>query len=543
MSPVMGDCDLSGPYAAAAPIRSRAFLMTIYNACADLLDRMVDQGRGETIAFIDPDRSLTYAQLQEGTWRFANLLRRLGIRREERILLLLTDTVDFPIIFLGAIRAGVVPVPVNTMLAMAQYSYMLEDARARALFVSASLLSTVEPCLAEETHLDRVGVVGGAPQDQKRDQSGHLDFAAHLATETAEFATVATHPDETAFWLYSSGSTGAPKGTKHVHASLMATARLFAQGIIEIKETDIVYSAAKLFFAYGLGNALTFPMSVGATAILEPGRPTPDKVFEILDRHTPTIFCGVPTLFSALLNDGKYAQHKGSSRLRICTSAGEALPEHIGTAWTRRFGVDIIDGVGSTEMLHIFLSNRPGDVVYGTSGKPVPGYDVRLTDEAGVVVADGEVGELFVRGPSAAEGYWNQRDKSRGTFHGEWTRTGDKYTRDASGRYTYCGRTDDMFKVSGIWVSPFEVETALMADPAVLEAAVVPFADEDGLLKPKAFIVLKEGADRENLEQRLKDDVKAKAGMWKYPRWIEIIESLPKTATGKIQRYKLRDVA
>jgi 4-hydroxybenzoate-CoA ligase len=510
--------------------------MTIYNACTDLVDLNVEHGRGEKIAFIDPEQTLTYAQLQAQTGRFANLLRRFGIRREERVLLLLTDTIEFPIAFLGAIRAGVVPVPVNTMLAPEQYAYMLGDTRARALFVSAPLFASLEPCIAQATYLEHVVVVGAA-------QAQGLDFASLLAAESDEFETVATHPDETAFWLYSSGSTGAPKGTKHVHASLMATARLFAQGILDIKETDVVYSAAKLFFAYGLGNALTFPMSVGATTILEPSRPTPDKVFEILEHYAPTIFCGVPTLFTALLHDAKHAGHRGSPRLRICTSAGEALPEHIGTAWTKRFGVEIIDGVGSTEMLHIFLSNRPGDVVYGTSGKPVPGYDVRLTDEAGAEVADGEVGELFVRGPSAAEGYWNQRDKSRGTFHGEWTRTGDKYTRDASGRYTYCGRTDDMFKVSGIWVSPFEVEAALLADPSVLEAAVVAHADVDGLLKPKAFVVLKEGADRENLEQRLKDQVKAKAGNWKYPRWIEVIDSLPKTATGKIQRFKLRDVA
>jgi 4-hydroxybenzoate-CoA ligase len=508
--------------------------MTVYNACADLLDRNVDEGRGGKVAFTDDTRSLTYAQLQAETRRLANLLRRLGIRREERVLMLMTDTVDFPVVFLGSIRAGIVPVPVNTLLGAEQYAYILEDSRARALFVSAPLLAAAEPCLALAKHLDHVVLVGGKPQ------SAFLDFAAELAREPAEFETVATHPDETAFWLYSSGSTGAPKGTRHVHASPMATARLFAQGVLDIKEDDLVYSAAKLFFAYGLGNALTFPMSVGASAVLDPGRPTPDSVFANLEKHQPTIFCGVPTLFSALINDAKHAAAKGSERLRLCTSAGEALPEHIGTGWTKRFGVEIIDGVGSTEMLHIFLSNQPGDVVYGTCGKPVPGYDVKLSDETGREVADGEIGELFVRGPSAAEGYWNQRSKSRGTFHGEWTRTGDKYTR-VDGRYTYCGRADDMFKVSGIWVSPFEVEAALMADPAVLEAAVVPHADEEGLLKPKAFIVLKSGAAVVNLEQRLKDQVKATAGAWKYPRWIVVVDELPKTATGKIQRYKLRD--
>jgi 4-hydroxybenzoate-CoA ligase len=509
--------------------------MTLYNACADLLDRNVAEGRGDKIVFTDKTRQITYRDLQAETRRFANLLRRLGIRREERIMMLMVDTIDFPIAYLGAIRAGVVPVAVNTLLAPEQYAYMLEDSRARALFVSSVLLPAVEPCLNIATHLDHIVVVGGEAKPPR------VDFASALAAETPDFETVPTHQDETAFWLYSSGSTGAPKGTRHVHASLMATARLFAQAVLGIKEDDVVYSAAKLFFAYGLGNAMTFPMSVGASAVLEPTRPTPDVVFGILEEHQPTIFCGVPTLFSALLNDAKHAENRGSLRLRVCTSAGEALPEHIGAAWTKRFGVEIIDGVGSTEMLHIFLSNVPGDVRYGTCGRPVPGYDVRLTDETGREVADNEIGELFVRGPTSAEGYWNQRDKSRGTFHGEWTRTGDKYTRDASGRFTYCGRADDMFKVSGIWVSPFEVEAALMSDPAVLEAAVVPQADEEGLLKPKAFIVLKSGAKVDNLEERLKEQVKATAGPWKYPRWITIVDELPKTATGKIQRYKLRE--
>jgi 4-hydroxybenzoate-CoA ligase len=508
--------------------------MSLYNACADLLDRNVDEGRGDKIVFTDDKRAITYAQLLAETRRFANLLHRLGIRREERILMLMTDRIEFPIVLLGALRAGVIPVPVNTMLATEQYAYMLADSRARALFVSAPLLGAIEPCLDAAKHLAHVVVVDGKPQ------APHIDFATALAAESADFDTVATHPDEPAMWLYSSGSTGAPKGTRHVQASLMAAARLFAQNVLGIKESDHVYSAAKLFFAYGMGNALIFPMSVGASAVLDPARPTPGSVFGNLEKHHPTIFCGVPTLFSALLNDANFAAHKGSARLRVCTSAGEALPEHIGSAFTKRFGVEIIDGVGSTEMLHIFLSNRPGDVVYGTSGKPVPGYDVRLTDEKGIEVADGEVGELFVRGPTAAEGYWNQRDKSRSTFHGEWTRTGDKYTR-VDGRYTYCGRADDMFKVSGIWVSPFEVEAALMTDPAVLEAAVVPHEDEEGLTKPKAFIVLKPNAKVDDLDQRLKDLVKATAGMWKYPRWISVVDELPKTATGKIQRYKLRD--
>jgi 4-hydroxybenzoate-CoA ligase len=300
-------------------------------------------------------------------------------------------------------------------------------------------------------------------------------------------------------------------------------------------------SAAKLFFAYGLGNALTFPMSVGATTVLNSERPTPAVMFALMNKYHPSIFFGVPTLFSAMLNDETLKPMRCGSRLRVCTSAGEALPESVGNAWKQRFGVDILDGVGSTELLHIFLSNAPGDIKYGSSGRPVPGYKVRLVNEAGADVADGEVGELLVDAPSAGEGYWNQRSKSRQTFEGHWTRTGDKYIRDADGRYTFCGRSDDMFKVSGIWVSPFEVESALITHPAVLEAAVVPEADPEGLLKPKAFVVLKADAKTDGLHEALKEHVKQKIGPWKYPRWIDVVDSLPKTATGKIQRFKLRD--
>ena len=311
--------------------------------------------------------------------------------------------------------------------------------------------------------------------------------------------------------------------------------------MLGIREDDVCLSAAKLFFAYGLGNALTFPMSVGATTVLNSERPTPALMFALMDRHNPTIFFGVPTLFSAMLNDETLKQMRGGTRLRLCTSAGEALPESLGNAWKSRFGVDILDGVGTTELLHIFLSNAPGDIKYGTSDRPVPGYKVRLVSETGADVPDGEVGELLVDAPSAGDGYWNQRHKSRQTFAGDWTRTGDKYIRDAEGRYTFCGRSDDMFKVSGIWVSPFEVESALITHPAVLEAAVVPEADPEGLLKPKAFVVLRAGANMAGLQDALKEHVKQKIGVWKYPRWIDVVDALPKTATGKIQRFKLRE--
>ncbi|MCC2108863.1 MAG: benzoate-CoA ligase family protein [Hyphomicrobiales bacterium] len=511
--------------------------MPRYNACEDLLDRNVAAGRGDKLAFVDPQRSITYSQLATDSRKFANVLNDLGVRREQRVALAMLDTVDWPVAFLGAIRAGIVPVCLNTLLTSEQYAYMLADSRAAVLLVSPALLPVLRPAIAKAPDLAHVVVVGPGAEGKE------IDFASLLAKASDDFAPVDTHPDETAFWLYSSGSTGAPKGTKHVHTSLMDTAKLFGQNVLGMRGDDVVHSAAKLFFAYGLGNSLSFPMSVGATTILNPDRPTPAVVFDILEKKQPTIFCGVPTLFASMLHDPAHETHKGSPRLRLSTSAGEALPEHIGSSWKKRFGSDIVDGVGSTEMLHIFLSNTPGDIVYGTSGKPVPGYDARLVDENGAEVADGEVGELYIRGATAAEGYWNQREKSRATFQGEWTRTGDKYTRDAVGRYTYCGRADDMFKVSGIWVSPFEVEGALASHPAILECAVVPHADEEGLLKPKAFVVLKPGASADDLGASLKDHVKTSVGAWKYPRWIEVRESLPKTATGKIQRFKLRDEA
>ncbi len=505
-----------------------------YNAVTYLLDRNIDEGRADKLAYTDTVSELTYRDLQRQSCRVANLLRRLGVRREERVAMIMLDTVDFPAVFLGAMRAGIVPVPLNTLLTADQYAYVLADCRARVLFVSEALYPVVKDVVGRMGDLDCVVVSG-------KNAFGHKLLSEELKGESDTFPTAATHPDEPAFWLYSSGSTGMPKGVRHLHANLAATAETYARQVLGIREDDVCLSAAKLFFAYGLGNALTFPMSVGATTILNPERPTPAVMFALMNKYHPSIFYGVPTLFAAMLNDESLKTHGGGERLRVCTSAGEALPESVGNAWKARFGVDILDGVGSTELLHIFLSNAPGDIRYGSSGRPVPGYKVRLVNETGGDVPDGEVGELLVDAPSAGEGYWNQRSKSRRTFEGHWTRTGDKYIRDADGRYTFCGRSDDMFKVSGIWVSPFEVESALITHPAVLEAAVVPEADSEGLLKPKAFVVLRAGARTDGLDEALKEHVKQKIGVWKYPRWIETVEALPKTATGKIQRFKLRD--
>jgi len=422
--------------------------------------------------------------------------------------------------------------------------YILADSRAAALVISAPLVEQLSPVLHSVPELRRIivtqpdGSEAALLDDERAERFDRFLAGGDPAAETAR-----TPADEVAFWLYSSGSTGAPKGVRHVHGSLRATADTYGAQVLQVRPDDVMFSAAKAFHAYGLGNSLTFPMSVGASAVLLPDRPTPDAVLDTMERHQPTLFAGVPTLYAAMLANPRIGPGAGSQRLRRCISAGEALPADIGRRWSDMVGVDILDGIGSTEMLHIFVSNHADDIRYGTSGKAVPGYEAMILDEHGGRVPHGEEGELVVRGPSAAEGYWNQRDKSRRTFRGEWTHTGDTYIRDHDGYFRFRGRTDEMLKVSGVWVSPFEVEEALVSHPAVLESAVVGAQDADGLTKPKAFVVLQEAAkqqDSETVKELLKVHVKERVGVWKYPRWIEFVDGLPKTATGKIQRFRLR---
>jgi benzoate-CoA ligase len=505
-----------------------------YNFAADILKRNLDAGRAGKAAYIDDRGSYTYADLAERVERFGHVLRGLGIRREERILICLTDTIDWPTAFLGAIKAGIVAVPVNTLLTEDDYCFMLDDSRAGLLVVSEELLPRFAKAIAASKDLARVIVSGEKAH-------GHLRFQDLLTGAKTAAVTAATTRDDMCFWLYTSGSTGKPKAAVHTHADLKLTDELYAGPILGIKGDDVCYSVAKLFFAYGLGNALTFPMSAGATTVLLPHRPTPDLVADVLKKHQVTVFYAVPTFYAGFLASPA-APARAELKLRRCISAGEALPPDVGRRWSERYGVDILDGIGSTEMLHIFVSNRPDDVKYGTTGKAVPGYDIRLVDDDGnTITAPGEMGELQVRGPTSAIMYWNNREQSRATFLGEWTRSGDKYVEDEDGYFVYCGRRDDMLKVSGMYVSPFEVEGVLQSHPDVLEAAVVGWPDDDRLIKPKAFVVLKApDSAGDALARTLQDHCKQKLAAYKYPRWLEFRRELPKTATGKIQRFKLR---
>jgi benzoate-CoA ligase family protein len=525
---------------APAPTRVGA-IPRHYNFAADIIDRNLKAGRAEKPAFIDPRGTWSYGQLADRVARFAASLRALGVRREERVLIALLDTIDWPTAFLGCLKAGVVAVPVNTLMTEDDYRFMLADSRARVLVVSDALFDRFKTLIDDAPDLEHVIVSGANAQGLKSFED--LVSKAKPCTETAPTAC-----DDIAFWLYTSGSTGKPKGAVHVHADLKLTDDLYGGPIVGIQESDVCYSVAKLFFAYGLGNALTFPMSVGACTVLLADRPTPDSVAALLRKHAVTVFYGVPTFYAAFLASPN-APQRAELKLRRCVSAGEALPMDVGQRWVERYGVDILDGIGSTEMLHIFLSNCAGDVKYGTTGKPVPGYDCKLVGDDGLPVKQGEIGELLIKGPTSAIMYWNNREQSRWTFMGEWTRSGDKYLQDEQGYYVYCGRRDDMLKVSGLYVSPFEVEGALATHPDVLEAAVVAWPDADTLIKPKAFVVLKDqtkvadAGARDAMSRALQEHVKSRLAPFKYPRWIEFRADLPKTATGKIQRFKLRDEA
>ena len=515
-----------------------------FNFAAHLFE--LNRDRAAKLAYVDDRGTLRYGELASRARRLASALRASGIARDERVLLLQLDSNDWPVSFLGCLYAGVVPVAVNTLLTADDYAYMLEHSGAVAALVSGALLPVLNEAMSKAPHALRHRFVsqpvGALPH-------GASDIEAVIASQTEMDRPADTEAGDAAFWLYSSGSTGRPKGTVHSHANPWWTAELYGKPVLGLTEDDVCFSAAKLYFAYGLGNGLTFPLSVGATVVLMAERPTPDATFKRWTGASndaaagaaavkPTVFFGAPTGFAGMLAAPNLPAREAVA-LRMCSSAGEALPGEIAQRFQKHFGCEIIDGIGSTEMLHVFISNRPGDVRYGTTGKPVDGYAIELRGEDGQAVADGEVGDLFIKGPSTALMYWADPVKSAATFSDGWARSGDKYSRDADGYYTYAGRSDDMLKVSGIYVSPFEVEATLMRHPAVLEAAVIGKQDSDGLTKTKAFVVCKAGQEVSGDE--LKAFVKQHLAAYKYPRFIEFVDELPKTATGKIQRFRLRE--
>ena len=508
-----------------------------FNIADYLVDRHVRDGRGGRTAIICGHEAVTYAQVAERSNRVANGLRQLGLRREDRVLLLLLDTPAFAYAFFGALKLGAVPIPTNTLLKSQDYRYMLNDSRARIAMVSEPLVAQIEAIPRHELpYLEHIVVDGG--------NSGETSGLGRLMAASPNYEVTPTSKDDVAFWLYSSGSTGFPKGAVHLHHDILYTVVCYAQGVLGITAADRTFSVAKLFFAYGLGNALTFPFAVGATTILWPGPPTPPNVYAQIERFRPTLFYSVPTNYGQLLAHKRDGSDFDLSSVRQAVSAGEALPKALYERFKERFGVEILDGIGSTEILHIFISNRAGRVRPGSSGVLVPGYEARIVDEAGADVPDGTVGDLLIKGDSTCAYYWNKHERTKDTIQGHWIRTGDKFSRDADGYYWYAGRGDDMLKVGGIWVSPVEIENTLVEHPAVQEAGVIGRRDADGLVKPMAYVVLAaEYIASEDLAHELQDFVRSKIADYKRPRWIEFVDTLPKTATGKTQRFKLRESA
>ena len=505
-----------------------------FNVATWFVDRNVAEGRGATPAFVYEDRTLTYADVQDLVDRTGNALLELGVRMEDRVLMLCLDAPEFIGTFWGAIKIGAIPVPTNTLMRAADYRYFLDDSRAKVAVVSAPLLGEAGPALAEARYLRHVLVAGGAP-------GKYLSYEQHVAKASPRLDAAATSRDDAAYWQYSSGSTGFPKGAVHLHHDMVICCETYGKQVLALRPTDRVLSAAKLFFAYGLGATGFLPMAVGAQALLYPPRPTPEGMFELIARYRPTIFFGVPTLYASMLAVKDAESRFDTSSLRLCVSAGEALPDELYKRWGDRFRVEIIDGIGTTEIGYIFISNRPGLSRPGSTGLPVPGYELAIVDDEGRPMPQGEIGNLRVKGDSTMAYYWNKHEKTKETLFGSWIQTGDKYYQDEDGYFWYSGRADDMLKVGGIWVSPVEVEATLVRHPAVLEAAVVGAEDTDRLVKPKAFVVLKaEATGGAALADELKTFVKDKIAPYKYPRWIEFVTDLPKTATGKIQRFKLR---
>ncbi len=498
-----------------------------FNVAVPFIDRHIDEGRADKVAIRSVAGEVTYGTLAAQVNRCGNALAELGIGRGDRVLMMVKDCAEFFYVFWGAIKAGMVPVPINTLLRAHDYQYMIEDSGCTAVVYSPEFATEVQEAMASAAG----SPVHGALIDALVERMGRASPELEPAPAKAE---------DDCFWLYSSGTTGRSKGAVHRHRDMVVTSQLYAVDTLGVREDDTCFSAAKLFFAYGLGNGMTFPLWAGATSVLHPGPPTPAATFEVIEAFRPTLFYGVPTLYAAQLQALETANPDLSS-VRLCVSAGEALPADIYRRWKDRTGLDILDGIGSTEALHIFISNREGDIEPGTSGRVVPGYEARILDENGAEAAVGDSGQLLIRGDSTAGYYWNNPEKTNATMVEGWLKTGDTYILDADGYYHYCGRDDDMLKVGGIWCSPFEIEARIVEHPKVLEAAVVGREDDDQLTKPEAHVVLKDPEDAsDDLARDIAEHCKAGLAKYKYPRWVNFVDGLPKTATGKIQRFKLR---
>jgi len=508
-----------------------------FNVASYFVDRHVFEGKGDNTAIECGDQEISYRELFENVNRVGNVLRELGVRIEERVAILLPDSPEFLCAFFGAIKIGAVAVPLNTYVQTSDYEFFLNDSRARVLLVHATLLPLVDGIPKEKiAFLEEIIVVGG-------DGREHGSFDDLIKAASSQLRAAQTSKDDAAFWLYSSGSTGTAKACIHLHHDMVVCSELYAKGVLGINERDRCYSVARLFFAYGLGNAGYYPLSCGATTILSPERPTPAGIYANIERYRPTLFFSVPSNYAALLSQRREGRDFDLSSVRHGVSAGESLPAALFERFKERFGVEILDALGSTEALHMVIANRPGDVRAGSSGKIIPGYEARLVDDAGKDVAQGEIGNLLIKGDSTCSGYWNRHEKTKETFQGHWFRTGDKYYQDEDGYFWYAGRADDLFKVNGRWLSPAEVESALVAHPAVQEAAVIAREDQNKLTKPAAYVVIKpDRLPNEELARELQDWVTERLGANKRPRWMRFMPELPKTSTGKLQRFKLREM-
>ncbi len=512
------------------------FIPQYYNITTKLVDEMVEKGLGDKVAVYYKDETYTYAQMQSLINKVGNALKILGVHMEERVMLVMYDSPEAMASFFGAIKIGAIPTPVNYMYTMHDYRYLLNNSRARTLIADGDFIEEIEGFKEKFLYLENTIIVG------KKTRAYHIAFHDLIDRCSDKLDVAYTTFEDAAFWNYTSGSTGVPKAAVHLQHDVFSCIDSYAKAVLGINQDDLLFSASKFFFAYGLGNSFFYPLALGASVVLLPDRPRPETIFSTIERYHPTMFFGVPTLYANMLEVEGAEKKYDLSSLRICTSAGEALPSEIFAEWKRRFGLEILDGIGSTELLHIFISNRLGDAKPGSSGKLVPGYRAKIVNDNGNEVADGEVGTLLVHGESTAAYYYRHHDKTKTSMLGEWFNTGDRYYRDGEGYYYYRGRIDDMLKVGGIWVSPIEVEDALVSHPAVLEAAVVAKKDEHHLVKPKAFVVLKKGHRKsENLAKDIQLFVKKSIAPYKYPRWIEFVRALPRTSTGKIQRFKLRE--